>query len=98
MAVRRSVSDWVKNHWVKNQQDGTGAASPLYARWQTSTIAGSMSVSWSGSTGRRTKHLYIQRHLVACCFSELKQFRRVATHFEKTARNCRASSRSQPSS
>jgi transposase len=30
------------------------------------------------------------RHLVECCFSKLKQFRRVATRFEKTARNYRA--------
>jgi transposase len=33
------------------------------------------------------KHLYAQRHLVECCFSRLKQYRRVATRFEKTARN-----------
>jgi transposase len=33
------------------------------------------------------KQLYAQRHLVECCFSKLKQFRRVATRFEKTARN-----------
>lgn len=32
-------------------------------------------------------HLYAQRHLVECCFSKLKPFRRVATRFEKTARN-----------
>jgi transposase len=32
-------------------------------------------------------HLYAERHLIACCFSKLKQFRRVATRFEKTARN-----------
>jgi transposase len=32
-------------------------------------------------------HLYAQRHLVECCFSKLKQFRRVATRFEKTAKN-----------
>jgi transposase len=32
-------------------------------------------------------HLYAQRQLVECCFSRLKQFRRVATRFEKTARN-----------
>jgi transposase len=36
------------------------------------------------------KHLYAQRHLVERCFSKLKQFRRVATRFEKTARNYRA--------
>ena len=33
------------------------------------------------------KDLYAQRYLVECCFSKLKQFRRVATRFEKTARN-----------
>jgi transposase len=38
----------------------------------------------------RSKHLYAQRHLVECCFSKLKQFRHVATRFEKTARNYRA--------
>ena len=36
------------------------------------------------------KHLHAQRHLVECCFSKLKQFRRFATRFEKTARNYRA--------
>ena len=29
------------------------------------------------------KHLYAQRHLVECCFSKLKHFRRVATRFEE---------------
>ena len=33
------------------------------------------------------EHLYAQRRLVECCFSRLKQFRRVATRYEKTARN-----------
>ena len=33
------------------------------------------------------KHLYAHRHLIECCFSKLKQFRRVATRYEKTARN-----------
>jgi transposase len=33
------------------------------------------------------KRLHAQRHLIGCCFSKLKQFRRVATRFEKTARN-----------
>lgn len=33
------------------------------------------------------RDLYAQRHLVECCFSRLKQFRRVATRYEKTARN-----------
>jgi len=32
-------------------------------------------------------HLYAQRHLIECCFSKLKQFRRVATRYEKTARS-----------
>jgi transposase len=44
------------------------------------------------------KHLYAQRHLVECCFSKLKQFRRVATRFEKTARNIRPWSPLPPSS
>jgi len=29
------------------------------------------------------KHLYAQRHLVECCFSKLKQFRRVANPLRK---------------
>lgn len=33
------------------------------------------------------EHLYAQRYLVECCISRLKQFRRVATRYEKTARN-----------
>ena len=33
------------------------------------------------------KHLYAQRHLVECCFSKLKQFRRVATRFTRSYRN-----------
>jgi transposase len=36
------------------------------------------------------KQLYAQRHLIECCFSKLKQFRRIATRYEKTARNYRA--------
>ncbi len=36
------------------------------------------------------KPLYAERHLIECCFSKLKQFRRVATRYEKTARNYRA--------
>jgi transposase len=31
--------------------------------------------------------LYKERHLIECCFSKIKQFRRVATRYEKTARN-----------
>ncbi len=31
--------------------------------------------------------LYKKRHLIECCFSKLKQFRRVATRHEKTARH-----------
>ena len=33
------------------------------------------------------EHLYAQRHLIECCINKLKQFRRVATRYEKTARN-----------
>lgn len=33
------------------------------------------------------KAIYAERHLVECCFSKLKQFRRVATRYEKTAKN-----------
>ncbi|GJD51785.1 IS5 family transposase IS298 [Methylobacterium crusticola] len=33
------------------------------------------------------RHLYKQRHLIECCFAKIKQFRRVATRYEKTARN-----------
>ena len=44
------------------------------------------------------KHLYAQRHLVKCCFSKLKQFRRVATRFERPPEITEPSSLSQPSS
>lgn len=33
------------------------------------------------------KDIYKERHLVECCFNKLKHFRRVATRYEKTARN-----------
>jgi transposase len=33
------------------------------------------------------KDLYRERHLVECCFNKLKHFRRIATRYEKTARN-----------
>jgi transposase len=33
------------------------------------------------------QHIYKERHLVECCFNKLKHFRRVATRYEKTARN-----------
>lgn len=33
------------------------------------------------------RDLYKDRHLVECCIGKLKQFRRVATRYEKTARN-----------
>ncbi len=36
------------------------------------------------------KELYAQRYLVECCFSKLKQFRRIATRYEKTVRNYKA--------
>ena len=36
------------------------------------------------------KQLYAQRHLIKCCFSKLKQFRRIATIYEKAALNYRA--------
>jgi transposase len=36
------------------------------------------------------KALYKERHLVECFFSKLKQFRRIATRYEKTAGNYRA--------
>jgi transposase len=44
------------------------------------------------SPSRATKHpldeaLYKERHLVECCINKLKHFRRVATRYEKTARN-----------
>lgn len=34
--------------------------------------------------------LYKQRQLIECCFAKLKQFRRGATRYEKTARNYEA--------
>jgi transposase len=39
----------------------------------------------AGRANLAARHLYAQQ----CCFSKLKQFRRVATRFEKTAQNYR---------
>ena len=33
------------------------------------------------------RHLYKERHAVECFISKIKQFRRIATRYEKTARN-----------
>lgn len=33
------------------------------------------------------RHAYRERHLIECFFSRLKQFRRIATRYEKLARN-----------
>ena len=33
------------------------------------------------------RDLYKERHVVECFFAKLKQFRRIATRYEKTARN-----------
>ncbi len=56
-----------------------------------SAEAGAIAVI-SNNPSRSTKlpfdeHLYKERHLIECCFSKLKQFRRVATRYEKTAQN-----------
>ena len=33
------------------------------------------------------RDIYKERHLIECCINKLKQFRRIATRYEKTARN-----------
>ena len=33
------------------------------------------------------RHAYRERHLIECLFARLKQFRRIATRYEKLARN-----------
>ena len=33
------------------------------------------------------KALYAERYLIECCINKLKHFRRIATRYEKTARN-----------
>ncbi len=46
----------------------------------------------ANTPSRARKHpvdraLYVERHVIECRLSKLKQFRRVATRFEKTAKN-----------
>ena len=58
---------------------------------QIITKAGAISVI-PNNPSRKAKYpldrqLYKERQLIECCFSRLKQFRRVATRYEKTARN-----------
>ncbi len=55
---------------------------PIEARGAQAVIPGSK------SRARRVaidKHVYKERHLVECCFNKLKDFRRIATRYEKTA-------------
>jgi transposase len=55
---------------------------PIEARGAVAVIPGST------SRARRVeidRHIYKERHLVECCFSKLKDFRRIATRYDKTA-------------
>ena len=36
------------------------------------------------------KHMYKERHLIECFFNKIKQYRRVATRYEKLSNNFRA--------
>jgi transposase len=36
------------------------------------------------------RHVYKERHLIECFFNRIKQFRRIATRYEKTLRSYRA--------
>jgi transposase len=38
------------------------------------------------------RHLYKERHLIENCFCKLKQFRAIATRYDKTAQNFLAAS------
>lgn len=55
------------------------------------TKAGAMAVIPNNPSRSRKipidKDAYKERHLIECCFSKLKQFRRVATRYDKTERN-----------
>ena len=53
-------------------------------------LSRALNVGYEAASDRDVCRIYAQRHLVECCFSKLKQFRRVATRFEKTARNYQA--------
>jgi transposase len=41
----------------------------------------------TGGVHQRHRHLYKERHLVENFFARLKQFRAIATRYDKTARN-----------
>jgi transposase len=55
------------------------------------TAAGAQAVIPPRKTRREARpydrHAYRERHLIECFFSRLKQFRRIATRYEKLARN-----------
>jgi transposase len=57
---------------------------PLTAAGKTTVIP-----SKANRKSRRTydKHLYKERHLIETFFAKLKQFRAIATRYDKTARN-----------
>ena len=61
---------------------------PFIAGIQT---AGAQAVIPARKTRRHQRafdrHAYRERHIIECLFSRLKQFRRIATRYEKLARN-----------
>ena len=64
------------------------AATPSAGNWPSGAIG---TVIPSNKSRPRPiphdRHLYKERHVVECFFAKLKQSRRIATRYEKTARN-----------
>jgi len=45
---------------------------------------------WRDGRSRLDRDAYRNRNVVERCFGRLKEYRRIATHYDKTARNCLA--------
>ena len=66
-----------------------GSVYTRFRRWSLSGVWQQMLTALRACSKPRyfDRHIYQERHLVECFFNRIKQFRRVAMRYEKTARH-----------
>jgi|SRR4029079_388190 hypothetical protein len=92
------MSDRVKNHWVTNQRDGTGAASPLYPTADIDHRRIDVRFVVPAQPVDATSIAMSSAISSSAASPSSSNSAASQPAFEKTTRNYRASSRSQPSS